>query len=217
MSSIMPADFFALHRVILEYPDDDAPRFALVDWYLKHGHKTRADSLYRAVVNREFVRGPLSSLFHGRAIFRRGFAEAVILDLDTFISHDAEIFGNHPITRVEFADLDPVADILGLGTWGWITGFVSPDDVDDLVFIDNDHAALPDPFADIIEGPDATGPVFTGKNYSTKEGAIEALSRAAVEIGRKAAGLGLGRRRSVGSFASTRTLIASSSLAGTQA
>jgi uncharacterized protein (TIGR02996 family) len=202
MSAIMPDDFFALHRAILEYPDDDAPRLALVDWYLKHGNKARADSLYRAVVNREFVRGPLSSLFHGRSIYRRGFAETVVLDLDTFLAHEAEIFGNHPITRVEFADLDPVADLLGLGTWGWITGFVSPDDVDvDLIFIDHDHAALPDPFADIIEGPDATGPVFTGKVYSKKEDAIEALSRAAVEIGRRAAGLGFGRKRSARCFA----------------
>jgi uncharacterized protein (TIGR02996 family) len=29
----MTPDFAALHRAILEDPDDDAPRLALADWY----------------------------------------------------------------------------------------------------------------------------------------------------------------------------------------
>jgi hypothetical protein len=48
---------------------------------------------------------------------------------------------------------------------------------------------LPDPLADVIEGRDVTGPVFSGKVYTSKEDSLEALSRAAVRIGRKAAGL----------------------------
>jgi hypothetical protein len=43
--------------------------------------------------------------------------------------------------------------------------------------------------ADAVEGRDATGPAFTGKVYATKDEAIEELSRAAVRVGREAAGL----------------------------
>jgi hypothetical protein len=70
--------------------------------------------------------------------------------------------------------------------------FTSPDDVDvdvDLALIDHDLAALPDLLADAVEGQEATGPAFTGKVYSTKDEAIEELSRAAVRVGREAAGL----------------------------
>jgi hypothetical protein len=94
------------------------------------------------------------------------------------------------VTCVEFVNLDPKADLFGPGTWGWITGFTSPDDVDvDLALIDHDSAAIPDLLADAIEGRDATGPAFTGKVYATKDEAIEELSRAAVRVGRETAGL----------------------------
>jgi hypothetical protein len=48
---------------------------------------------------------------------------------------------------------------------------------------------LPEPLMDEIEGRDADGPVFTGKVYATHDNAVEALSRAAVRVGREAAGL----------------------------
>jgi uncharacterized protein (TIGR02996 family) len=186
----MTPDFAALHRAILEEPDDDVPRLALADWYERNGKRTRGELLRDAVVNREVMRGPLPGPFDGRAVFRRGFVEAAILDVETLLTHIAEIFGDHPITHVEFVDLDPESDLFGTGTWGWITGFTSPDDVDvDLALTDHDLAALPDLLADAVEGWDATGPAFTGKVYATKDEAIEDLSRATVRVGREAAGL----------------------------
>jgi uncharacterized protein (TIGR02996 family) len=186
----MKPDFAALHRSILEDPDDDGPRLSLANWYEQNGKRTRGELLRDAVVNREVMRGPLPGPFDGRAIFRRGLVEAAVLDVETFLEHVSEIFGNHPITHVEFVDLDPGADLFGPGTWGWITGFTSPDDVDvDLALIDHDLAALPDLLADAVEGQDVTGFVFTGKVYATKDAAIEELSRAAIRVGREAAGL----------------------------
>jgi uncharacterized protein (TIGR02996 family) len=190
MSPIGPLDFAALHRAILEDPDDDAPRLALATWYERNGKRTRGELFRDAVFNWEVMRGPLTGPFDGRAIFRRGLVEAAVLDVETFLEHGSEIFGNHPITHVEFVDLDPGADLFGPGTWGWITGFTSPDNVDvDLVLIDHDLAVLPDLLANAVEGQDATGFVFTGKVYATKDAALEELSRTAVRVGREAAGL----------------------------
>ena len=187
----MSPDFAALYRAILEEPDDDAPRYALAHWYERNGKASRGESLFHAVLNRELRLGPLPGPFEGRAFFRRGFVEAVVLDLDTFLVHGAEIFSDHPITRVEFTDLDPVPDLFGLGTWGWITGFRSTEDIDvDKALIDNNFAMPPDPLTDEIEGQDGAGAMFKGKVYVTKDEALEALSRAAVRIGRAAAGLG---------------------------
>jgi uncharacterized protein (TIGR02996 family) len=186
----MTPDFAALHRAILEDPDDDAPRLALAAWYERNGKRTRGELLRDAVVNREIMRGPLPGPFDGRAIFRRGFVEAAILDVDTFLEHGAEIFGDHPITHVEFVDLEPAVDVFGHGTWMWITGFTFPDYVDiDLALIDHDFTGLPDVLADAVKGLDTAGPVFTGKVYGSKEEAVEELSHAAVRVGRDAAGL----------------------------
>jgi hypothetical protein len=81
----------------------------------------RGELLRDAVVNREVMRGPLPGPFDGRAVFRRGFVEAAVLDVETFLEPGAEIFGDHPITHVEFVDLDPEANLFGPGTWGWIS------------------------------------------------------------------------------------------------
>jgi hypothetical protein len=48
---------------------------------------------------------------------------------------------------------------------------------------------LPDPLAGEVECRDVAGPVFTGKVYATREDAVEALSWAAVRVGREAARL----------------------------
>ena len=191
MRSFLPDEFAVLHRAILENPFDDAPRYALADWYKRNGHATRGESLFRAVFNRELRLGPLPGPFGGRAIFQRGLVEVVALNLNTFLVYGAEIFSDHPITHVEFLDLDPEADLFSLGSWGWVTGQESPNDVDvDLAFIDHNVTMLPDPLADEIEGRDVTGPVFTGKVYGSKQEAVEELSGAAVRVGREAAGLG---------------------------
>jgi hypothetical protein len=190
MRSFLPDEFAILNRAILENPFEDAPRYALVDWYKRNGQATRGESLFRAVFNRELRLGPLPGPFGGRAIFQRGLVEAVALNLNTFLVYGAEIFSDHPITHVEFLDLDPEVDLFSPGSWGWVTGQESPNDVDvDLAFIDHNVTRLPDQMADEIEGRDVTGPVFTGKVYTSKEDAPKALSRAAVRIGRKAAGL----------------------------
>jgi uncharacterized protein (TIGR02996 family) len=187
-----------MHRAILDDPDDDAPRLALADWYERNGKRTRGELLRDAVVYSEVMRGPLPGPFDGRAIFRRGFVEAAVLNVETFLEHGAEIFADHPITHVEFVDLDPVPNWFGLGTFGvatfgWITGKVSANDLLDhcLILDIHERAMLPDLLADAVEGKDATGFVFTGKVYATKDGAIEELSRAAVRVGREAAGLPL--------------------------
>jgi uncharacterized protein (TIGR02996 family) len=190
MGSFISDDVAVLHRAILENPFDDAPRYALADWYERNGQATRGESLFRAVFNRELRLGPLPGPFGGRAIFQRGMVEVVALNLNTFLVYGAQIFSEHPITHVEFLDLDPEVDFFGPGSWGWVTGHESPNNVDvDLAFIDDNVTMLPDQMTDEIEGREVTGPVFTGKVYTSKEDAIEALSRAAVRIGRKAAGL----------------------------
>jgi uncharacterized protein (TIGR02996 family) len=187
---MMPSTFTALHRAILEDPASDGPRLALAAWLRHDGMPARADSLGRAVRDRTLRWGPLPGPFSGRAIFHRGLVNGVVLGLDTFLVHGREIFGSHPITYLEFTDRDPEADQFGRGTWGWITGFVATDDVDvDQVLNDHRPAMLPDPLAGVIEGRHAVGPVFSGKVYATKDDAIEALSRAAVRIGRTEAGL----------------------------
>jgi uncharacterized protein (TIGR02996 family) len=181
----MTPDFVALHLAVLEGPDDDGPRLTQADWYERNGKVARAELL------REDIAWPSSGIYGGRAIFCRGFVEAAILNVDTFLVHGAEIFGDHPITHVEFVDLEPAADVFGPGTWGWITGFTFTDNVDiDLALIDYDFTSLPDTFADAVEGRDAAGPVFTGKVYGSKQEAVEELSGAAVRVGREAAGLG---------------------------
>jgi uncharacterized protein (TIGR02996 family) len=190
MRSFLPDEFAVLHRAILENPFDDAPRYALADWYKRNGQATRGESLFRAVFNRELRLGPLPGPFGGRAIFQRGLVEAVALNLNTFLVHGAEIFSDHPITHVEFLDLDPEVDLFSPGSWGWVTGQESPNEVEvDLAVIDHNVTMLPDPLADEIEGRDVTRPMFAGKVYTSKEEALEALSRAAVRIGRKTAGL----------------------------
>src|SRR5262245_12048172 len=183
-------DFVALHRAILDNPGADAPRFDLAEWYCRTGKRARGESLRLAVVNRESMRGPLPGPFAGQAIISRGFVEQVVLDLDTFLVHGAEIFGDHPIVRVEFSDLDPEPDLFGPGTWGWITGFAKLDEVDiDRALVEHALAMLPFPLADLIGDQAAVESAFTGKVYATKDDAVESLSRAAVRVGREEAGL----------------------------
>jgi uncharacterized protein (TIGR02996 family) len=193
MSPIAPSDYVALHRAILDDPDSDAPRLALAVWYERNGKAVRGQLLRQEVKDRELVRAPLPEALDGRAVYRRGFIDEIILNLDTFMDHVEELFGDHPITRVEFIDLEPVANVFGDGTWGWITGFVNHEDGEtdrDLELIQYEPGMVPEPLADALDGPDSTDPAtFTGKVYSRKSEAVEALSRAAVSIGRVAAGL----------------------------
>jgi hypothetical protein len=94
------------------------------------------------------------------------------------------------VVERELRRLGLEANLFGPGTWGWITGYTLLCDVDvDFADIDHALARLPALLASAIEGQDAAGPVFLGKVYRSPKDADEALSRAAVRVGREAAGL----------------------------
>ncbi len=192
---MLPPPFDAcghLRRAIVEDPADDAPRLALADWFEQNGRVVWAETIRKEVRNGVVARGPLPGPFQGRAVFRRGFVEIVTIELDPFLVHGAEIFAEQPITQVAFTDLDPEFGIFGFDTWGWITGFIETEDtvIDiDLALMEFRKALLPDPLAGELEGPEVTGDVFKGRKYGSHAAAVEALSQAAVRIGREAAGL----------------------------
>jgi uncharacterized protein (TIGR02996 family) len=174
-----------LQRAILENPDYDAPRLAWADWHAARVEDMEAAEMRKCILPRPVLDISFCSPCHGRGIFRRGFIESITLTAEDFLAHLAALFGTFPITAVRFDDLGSFVHTDGADHWYWF------EPVDGTEFDNDDklRATLPRELYDALDGRPLLDDRASRKEYPTREAALAALSRAAVLIGRKAAGL----------------------------
>ena len=103
-----------------------------------------------------------------RVTVRRGFAEAVVMPPAAFVRLAGWLFAAHPLTRVELADLTPVAE---RGRWAAVL---------------EAEPARPNGRP---QGPSPEDPGGSAHESRSAAGGSTDLSRAAVLFGRRAAGL----------------------------
>jgi uncharacterized protein (TIGR02996 family) len=179
--------YAALLRAVLESPDDDLPRLVLADWLEENNNEAEARSLRRDVAEQHAVQIPLPGEVEGIAVRKRGFIENIAVSLTDFLMHHKHLFEVHPITIVWFQYLYPLDFSYTDDGWAWLRqldgGRLHRNSAELL-------ASVPDLLYLEMDGglPDSSG-VGREKRYETVAIANDALSRAAVAVGRKAAGL----------------------------
>ena len=111
----------------------------------------------------------------GRLAWCRGFVDYVEVSYDELIDHAAEIFWEHPVTRVDLVAREPYETLTGKFCW------LRANDTEELYDL---LAMLPGELFDPLTGheDDPAGP--DSKLFRTRLLAMDALSVVCVEIGR---------------------------------
>jgi uncharacterized protein (TIGR02996 family) len=179
----------ALLRAVLVAPDDDLPRLILADWLEEHDGAAAARVIRRQIDDGSTATQQIPNIQLATVTWRRGLVEAITLPSGVFADRHAEIFAKHPITRVTFPDLVPNNGSYGY-SWAWMRfddGIAESMGLTRRGF----REMVPEPLWSLLERDfSQVQPDWTMvKLYRDREDALLALSRAAITVGRKAAGL----------------------------
>lgn len=190
------SDRDALLRAILAEPAEDTPRLVFADWLDEHGEPARAETIREQIA---WARGApwtpgacvriseedawLNFPAERRAIhwlWDRGFLSRVDIKLVDFLAHAEAIFRVHPVTDVRLTDRHPWFNPFRTWTWTWGSSGAAADS----------HLI---PIGWLDELPRGRNWQVTRsqkwQGYYREQDAHAALSFAAVNVGRKLAGL----------------------------
>jgi uncharacterized protein (TIGR02996 family) len=190
----MSPTYDALYRAVLVAPDDDLPRLVLADWLEENGDGGRAAELRVGVADRQstICALPRYEASGATAVLRRGFVDSIHLYMGTFVRDRAVLFAEYPIVGVTFMQAAPLDNMLdgygsatGMAPWIWLRSLTG-----DLYDRFHERAAvLPDMLFQELDDAVGFESGEARKNFPSRDAAELALSRAAVKVGRKAAGL----------------------------
>jgi uncharacterized protein (TIGR02996 family) len=168
-------------RAVLESPQDDLPRLVICDWLEENGQVDLATEIRESINSWNQTPGELPG--YDFATYRRGFIESVTIRIDDFMERAKELFSAHPVTAVLFSDLHPF-EYPGHRYWGWWTSQSQIPDDDERSWRPVPEKLVP--FLEYGYLPLLPNGAFW---YSSREGALKAMSDSAVLYGRKVAGL----------------------------